>query len=429
MWCFSQGIYPPNVVSSYVNCVHAVPEVGVLLSGDDKNMVNLFRYPSLHAGALRQGHVGHAGNVSQVRFSYNRRHAVSLGSTDRAILVWAHELEFQESDDEMGADSSAISSGSSLGSADSNLGGRPKIEEKNPVIKSLEVEPWRSCISEPTNWLEELMKTNRFYLPTSSTDVDFEVERVHGCRLSDTRGSVRYTAAGAIAYFASSSCIVYNRGTETQNIIRGSHCGPVIGLGEHPSGQVFATGELKSNPRIVVWSAVDFRTISILENVHPAAMGVGLLAFSESGKVLASVGIDDDNTLVTHEWAKRAKQMYQTATEKGRGKILCLCFLADGSSLSSSELLDSIPSETARRAGVGGPPTRKGTAALGKAAIPQDFVVQSGSIVVTGGDKHLKFWWSQVRSLNEMRCDSHFYDYDTVCRVRTLSLSSAFGGA
>jgi hypothetical protein len=33
---------------------------------------------------------------------------------------------------------------------------------------------------------------------------------------------------------------------------------------------------------------------------------------------------------------------------------------------------------------------------MGKEAVPQDFVVQSESIVVTGGDKHLKFWWSQV---------------------------------
>ena len=38
-----------------------MPEVGVLLSGDDKNLVNLYRYPSLQAGALRQSHIGHAG--------------------------------------------------------------------------------------------------------------------------------------------------------------------------------------------------------------------------------------------------------------------------------------------------------------------------------------------------------------------------------
>lgn len=354
-----QGIYPPKVSSSYVNSVHAVPEVGVLLSGDDNNLVNLFRYPSLNAGALRQSHVGHAGNVSQVRFSYNRRHAVSLGSTDRAILIWAHELEFQESDDGMGVDSSASSSGSSLGSADSNLAGspglRPRIEKRNPVVIASAVEPWRSCIAEPTNWLEELMKTNRYYLPTSSTDVDFEVVRVHGCRLADTRGSVRYTAAGTIAYFASSSCIVYNRGTETQQIMHGSHTGPVVGLAEHPSGQFFATGELMANPRIVLWSAVDAATISIIENAHPKAPGVALLAFSESGKVLASVGMDEDNTLVTHEWSKHS-MVFKSPTEKGRGKVLCLCFLAEGSAV-SDDLLQGLPANS-RASGVGGPPTR-----------------------------------------------------------------------
>jgi microtubule-associated protein-like 6 len=400
-----QGIYPPDVASSYVNSVHAVPEVGVLLSGDDNNLVNLFRYPSLNAGALRQAHIGHAGNVSQVRFSYNRRHAVSLGSTDRAILVWAHELEFQESDDG-GADSSATSSGSSIGSGDSNLEGdpglRPKLEKPNPIVLPTVVEPWRSCIAEPTNWLEELTKSNRYYLPTSSTDVDFEVVRLHGCRLADTRGSVRYTAAGTVAYFASSSCIVYNRGTETQRILHGSHTGPVVGLGEHPSGQVFATGELMTNPRIVLWSAVDARTISILENAHPAAPGVGLLAFSESGKMLASVGMDDDNTLVTHEWAKRST-IFRTPTEKGRGKVLCLCFLADGSSM-SEEVLSALPPGTKMSHAVGGPPTRSGTAALGHDPVPATFMLQSGNIVVTGGEKHLKFWWSQGQNVKSQKC-------------------------
>lgn len=284
---------------------------------------------------------------------------MSLGSTDRAILVWAHELEFQESDDDMGVDSSASSSGSSIGSADSNLEGhpglRPKIEKTAPVIKSTVVEPWRSCIVEPTNWLEELTKSNRYYLPTASTDVDFEVVRVHGCRLADTRGSVRYTAAGTIAYVASSSCIVYNRGTETQQIIHGSHVGPVVGLGDHPSGQVYATGEQIANPRIVLWSAVDARTITIIENAHPKAPGVSLLAFSESGKVLASVGMDEDNTLVTHEWSKRSS-VFQSPTEKGRGKVLCLCFLANGSSI-SEDVLNSFP-HGSKATGVGGPPTR-----------------------------------------------------------------------
>lgn len=360
----TKGIYPPLAASSYVNSVHAVPEVGVLLSGDDENLVNLFRYPSLNPGALKQSHIGHAGNVSQVRFSYNRRHAVSVGSTDRSILVWAHELEFQESDDDMRLDSSASSSGSSIGTADSALSGnpglRPKVSIPDPFTPSTVVEPWRSCIAEPTDWLEKLMKTNKYYLPTSSTDVDFEMVRIHGCRLADTRGSVRYTAAGTLAYFASSSCIVYNRGTDSQKILHGSHTGPVIALGEHPSGQIFATGELSMiyeyGPSIVLWSAVDARTITIIKGDHPNSSGVSLLAFSENGKTLASIGMNEDNTLVTHEWSKSAT-VFKTPTEKGRNKVLCLCFLADGPT-QSEESLESMQSGETRRVHVGGPPTR-----------------------------------------------------------------------
>jgi hypothetical protein len=64
--------------------------------------------------------------VTCVRFSYNRRHAISLGGEDSTILLWAHSLEQAESD---GDDNDSISSAASYEGDD----GFSKIDLKNEI--------------------------------------------------------------------------------------------------------------------------------------------------------------------------------------------------------------------------------------------------------------------------------------------------------
>ena len=63
---------------------------------------------------------------------------------------------------------------------------------------------------------------------------------------------------------------------------------------------IVATGEIGRNPKIIVWKSNTMEIISTIKDCHNR--GVARVEFSTSGKLLASVGIDDQNTLALHDW-------------------------------------------------------------------------------------------------------------------------------
>lgn len=77
-----QGVFRLGGGFDEVNTCNAVPEVGDIVTGNIDHTVKLFRYPSISPGALHQSYIGHSSAVTCVRFSYNRRHAISLGEHD-----------------------------------------------------------------------------------------------------------------------------------------------------------------------------------------------------------------------------------------------------------------------------------------------------------------------------------------------------------
>jgi echinoderm microtubule-associated protein-like 6 len=227
-----QGIYSPNESINSVNACHAIPEIGVLATGDDEGLVKLFRYPSLDPGAIRQAHYGHAGNVTCVRFTYNRRHLISISGSDRTIIVWKHELELLESsddDEEMSDDhpspppppplalaaSAAAASAASAVSHPTKLdyrfeiadvGERSVMEEAvhrqqstqelielyaelHPSSALLSPMPWRACVVEPDDAISTFANPNQAI--DGATDVDLSLNWVHGYRCHDCRNNVR----------------------------------------------------------------------------------------------------------------------------------------------------------------------------------------------------------------------------------------------
>lgn len=109
--------------------------------------------------------------------------------------------------------------------------------------------------------------------------------------------------------------------------------------------------------------------------------GVPLLAFNSTGKLLASIGLDENSSLCLHEWLKGV-EILRTPTNKG--KVLALCFLARDSptadssvSLISTNTLSNVESNV-----------------VGSTA---------KDIVVTAGERHLQFWWTQGQNVQSQR--------------------------
>lgn len=377
-----KGIHE-NENQNNINSCHANPETGVVVVGDKNGNVSLLSYPSLNKSAIHQTYSGHSEEVTCVRFTNNNRHVVSVSGKDRTILLWKHEAELMgDSDDdddhlmELRNNIFGPNSAFDLEYEVPNVGLRNPLQEAANYDRSTEElldianrmqtssqkpsvgRQWRESLYEPTNWLQKMKDVNPNYLEEGSTDVDLSLRWVHGYRGADCRNNLRYNAAGELVYHVASLGIVYSKQTCSQRFLQGAHTDDILGIAAHPAGQIFATGEAGRYPKIVVWNAESLQTLCRLDSSHQ--IGIPLLAFNEKGNLLASVGLDENNTLIIHEWEK-GNVVGQTATDKQ--KILCVCYI------------------------------------LRSAESPAGCI----DIIATGGEKHIKFWWLSGKNVKSQR--------------------------
>jgi hypothetical protein len=122
------------------------------------------------------------------------------------------------------------------------------------------------------------------------------------------------------------------------------------------------------------------QVLGSIRNCHER--GVPLLAFNSNGKILASIGLDGNSTLCLHEWLKGV-EILRTPTNKG--KVLALCFLANDAADADFSAMESV--------------TPKLTASVDggmRQAAKRD-------VVVTAGERHLHFWWTQGQNVQSQR--------------------------
>jgi microtubule-associated protein-like 6 len=68
----------------------------------------------------------------------------------------------------------------------------------------------------------------------------------------------------------------------------------------HPNKKYVATAQIGKDPYIAVWDVTTTETIALLKGFH--SRGIGSLGFSNDGKYLASVGLDDDHQMAFWDW-------------------------------------------------------------------------------------------------------------------------------
>jgi hypothetical protein len=82
-----------------------------------------------------------------------------------------------------------------------------KLKVQQSSNDSLTVKPWRKTLIEPSSSLLTPMG------PTGGTDVDLELQWIHGYNSQEYRNNVRYTAAGNIVFTAAAVGVVYSKST------------------------------------------------------------------------------------------------------------------------------------------------------------------------------------------------------------------------
>jgi WD40 repeat protein len=68
----------------------------------------------------------------------------------------------------------------------------------------------------------------------------------------------------------------------------------------HPNKKFVATGQIGKDPYIAVWDANTMETVALLKGFHQR--GICALGFSNEGKYLVSVGLDDSHTIAIWDW-------------------------------------------------------------------------------------------------------------------------------
>ena len=148
--------------------------------------------------------------------------------------------------------------------------------------------------------------------------------RVYGIRVSDIRGTLRYTADGDVIYPATSAVVVYTKSKHRQRHFM-DHKHEVVSIAIHPNGNIVATGEVGEKPSVLLWNTRTLKQIQAMSTVIRGA--VSLLSFSPDGKRLACVADDTFHCLIVYDW-EAGKILFKD--QIGRQKVFD-CQFIDGS--------------------------------------------------------------------------------------------------
>ena len=182
------------------------------------------------------------------------------------------------------------------------------------------------------------------------------LEHVYGSNSKYVRKNVRYTTRGNIVYTAGINGVELDPVSKKQTFFKGYHCDEILSMAIfHAHGCVkerpmfsrdkkqsqkakeviydgyetlIATGELGSKPSIYIWESNSMKYLSKLCGLH--SRGVILLDFNKTGNLLASVGADNEHTLVVYDWQSR-ECVYSTPTNID--KVYCVRFLPEPSGM------------------------------------------------------------------------------------------------
>jgi WD40 repeat protein/Ca2+-binding EF-hand superfamily protein len=332
-----QGIFP-GVMGTEVNAVCRAENKEVLATGENSQLVKLFRYPCAVEKAKFKSYLAHASFVTRVRFTPKDSHLISVGGHDNTSIVWKTDFGGHPSPDQIstGHGETAVPEvdedefGVHRKTVRDKYHREPEFAAEEPeatndgpfrVVEAeddtefMAVKPWLGAIRPPSNPAD--LATN-----DSAPRVEATLEYVHGFRAKDCRNNVTWSG-GKLFYNAAGLAVSLDPSTNTQRFFQ-EHTDDVISIAFCPATGHFATGEVGPKPRLFVWDPKDMKPIFRLEG--GVIKGVGALAFSPKGDFLAATCIDDDHMVAVYDLKTGAL----VACEKGdTANILAVEFTSD----------------------------------------------------------------------------------------------------
>ncbi|KAM7109602.1 echinoderm microtubule-associated protein-like 5 isoform 5-T5 [Ciconia maguari] len=299
------GIWPKYSDINDINSVDANFIGQVMVTADDYGIVKLFRYPCLRKGAKFKKYLGHSAHVTNVRWSHDHQWVVSIGGADHSVFQWKFVPDRKLKDSlHIAPQESLVDSNSD--ESDSDQSDVPELDSE--IEQETQITYRRQVYKEDLPQLKEQCKEKRKSAASKRRERapgnSIRLHFVHGYRGYDCRSNLFYTQTGEIVYHVAAVGVVYNRQQNTQRFYLG-HDDDILCLAIHPLKDYVATGQVGRDSSIHVWDTETIKPLSVLKGYHQ--YGVCAVDFSADGKRLASVGIDDNHTIVLWDWKKGEK--------------------------------------------------------------------------------------------------------------------------
>ena len=171
----------------------------------------------------------------------------------------------------------------------------PPTADEQEALKY--TKPWLLSTVPPTTW--ETNKPERDEAPEAT----LELEYVYGYRTRCCRNTLKWVSQTKAVYFAGKVGIVHDFATNTQKFFM-EHSENIVSLDYDKKRKIVATGQ-QTLACICVWDIETQKQLAKLGGFHKKA--VVSVSFSDNGKYLASVGLDDHHTVAVYDWEAGAK--------------------------------------------------------------------------------------------------------------------------
>jgi len=119
--------------------------------------------------------------------------------------------------------------------------------------------------------------------------------------------------------------------------------------------------------------------------------GIPLLAFNRKGQYVASIGQDENSSLLVYDWAKEIEVLSAPIT---KSKILCLTYMQFDSTLFvAPNSQGSNNDQDLKKGATKGPPSSLSQ------PVNTSFMLPTEDVIVIGGQRHLQFSWAQGHNI------------------------------
>jgi WD40 repeat protein len=306
---------------------HIYDKVPVLATGDEFGVIRLYNYPCVNEGAAEKTYVAHSAAVRELCFSYDDGYLVSVGGQDRTICIWKTDIK-EEARELAAAGGGGNASESEGGWGENDDVDAEEMEEGLYLGKGrsggdefMAVKPYLGAIREPSGWKESEDDLKK-------PDAELLLNFAYGYRAQDCRSNLFYgDSATEIVYHVAGIGIKYDIESK-QQLFNLQHEDDILCLAVHPEGHTVATGEIGKHPKIVVWDSNSGSTLAVYKGFHER--GVSLIQFSADGKLIYSVGMDDDHSVAVYGADPDTNLGQLIAKAKGsRSKMLALSSFGD----------------------------------------------------------------------------------------------------